>query len=508
MRALSKSQYVRGLQCAKSLWLYRHRKDLAGPVDEFQQAVFDSGTAFGQLAMQRFPGGVLIAQGHDDPEGALAATTAAMNAGASILYEAAVLHDDVLVRADVLVRRGVDETSGRPVAVWDLYEVKSSTKVTEVYVHDVAVQLHVLRGAGLVVRNAFVVHANPGYVRRGALDLQQLFAVEDVTVLVREPLLEVPTLLAHLKKHADGPEPLAVGIGEHCAKPYACDFRAHCWAHVPEYSVFNIPYAKMEKKLELFNRGIQRVDQVNPALAGLTDKRSIKAVEVARIGKPVVDVKAVSGFLNGLRYPLAHLDFETDNPVVPPYDGLSPYTQMPFQASVRVQQERGGPLTEHGFLGDGLTDPRDALTDFLLRQIPPAGTILAYYKPFEAGRIKELAAEPSARPLLAALDRLQDLADPFAKNWYTHPGFLGKWSIKNVLPVLVPEMSYAGLVIKNGTDAMAAYAELRDPGLDPARRALLTEALKVYCGQDTMAMVKILEHLYDVVAGKVPAGAL
>lgn len=494
MKTLSKSQYVRGLQCHKSLWLYRHRKDVKDPIDPFQQSIFHSGTEFGKMAMKRFAGGVLIEADHAHPEDALDQTKAAIASGASIIYEAAFLFDDVLVRADIVrfVTGGVE-----------LYEVKSSTKVEEVYFDDVAIQRHVIAGAGYPVVKAFVVHANPAYVRQGPLDLHRLFQIMDVTVPSEPELEAVPRALADMKKNADGAEAPAKSIGSHCSKPYDCDFTGHCWAHVPEYSVFNIPYAKMEKKLELFNRGVVRVDQVNPALAGITDKRSVRAIEAARLGKPAADRSAISAFLNGLQYPIAHLDFETDNPVIPPYDGLRPYSQMPFQASVRIQKEFGGPVTDHGFLGDGLTDPREGLTDFLLRTIPGSGTVLAYYKAFEAGRITELAQEPSARPLAAVVDRLEDLADPFSKGWYTHPGFLGKWSIKNVLPVLVPDMTYAGLEIKNGTEAMAAYAELRDPNLDPKRRAVLVDALKIYCGQDTMAMVRILEHLYAVADGKV-----
>ncbi len=495
MKNLSKSQYVRGLQCAKSLWLYRHRKDLKDPVDPFQQSIFHSGTEFGKLAMQRFPGGVLIEADHEHPEDALAETKQALAAGATILYEAAFIFDDVMVRADVVIK---DE------AGWFLFEVKSSTKMNEVYLNDVAVQRYVMAGAGFPVARAHVVYANPGYVRYGALDLKALFQIEDVTEASAAELQDVPGRLATMKIHADAPNAPGVGIGAHCDKPYPCDFAGHCWAHVPEYSVFNIPYAKMEKKLELFNRGVQLVHQVNPELAGITDKRSVRAIEVARLGKPVVDGKAIADFLAKLVYPIAHLDFETDNPVVPPYDGLKTYQQMPFQASVRVQEKRGGPLVEYGFLGDGLSDPRHDLINFLVGKIPATGTVLAYYKPFEVGRLEELAGWIGNTVLTVALEgmaeRMADLADPFSKGWYTHPGFLGKWSIKNVLPVLVPSMTYADLVIKNGTDAMAAYAELRNQKLDPARRALLVEALKVYCGQDTLAMVRILEHLEAISA--------
>lgn len=382
-RNLSKSQYVRGRQCAKSLWLYRHRKDIKDPVDPFLQSIFHSGTEFGKLAMKRFGPGVLIEADHAHPEKALAETAAAIAAGATVLFEAAVLHDGVLIRADVLERVGPPSAGN----LWALREVKSGTKVEDVHLLDVAIQRHVLAGAGFKLAEVSLVHANPAYVRDGALDLNRLFQVVDVLKESDDALAEVPGHLVLMKKMADGPEAPPKGIGSHCEKPYKCDFYGHCWAGVPEYSVFDIPYAKMEKKLELYNRGVQRVDQVNPDLAGITDKRSVRAIEVARLGKPVVDKKAIGAFLDQLAYPLAHLDFETDNPVVPPYDGLRPYSQMPFQASVRVQEERGGPLTEYGFLGDGRGDPRIDLALFLMKHVPDTGSVLAYYKPFEKGRL-------------------------------------------------------------------------------------------------------------------------
>lgn len=500
MKPLSKSQYARGLQCPKSLWLYRHRKDLQDAPDAHQQAVFDAGTSFGQLAQQRFPGGVLIAADHKHPEDALAQTAQALADGAEVLYEAAFLHDDVLVRADILFK--VD-------GGWALVEVKSGTKVEPQYLPDVAIQRYVLAGAGLPLQQVYLMHANAEYVRRGDLQLVSLFTLADVREASADALAAAPVILKALKAAADAAEAPAADIGEHCAKPYDCDFRGHCWAGVPEYSVFNIPYMKMDKKLELYRKGVRHVHDVDPAAHGVTDKRSLRPIEAARSGKIRVDAAAIAAFLNGLTYPLAHLDFESDNPVVPPFDGLRPYMQMPFQASVRVQHERGGPLEEHAYLGDGARDPRPGLVDFLCAALPTRGTVLAYYKPFESARLTELATAqlypaPQANRLVDAVQRLQDLADPFSKGWYQDPAFKGRWSIKAVLPALVPGLSYEGLLVKDGTAAMAAYAELRDPATSPERRAQLEAGLKAYCGQDTLGMVKILERLYAV-AGAVAA---
>jgi hypothetical protein len=496
---LSKSQYTKGLQCAKALWLYRHRKDLASERDAFQESIMEAGTEFGILARKRWPGGVLITADHLHPEDALAQTKAALEAGANTLYEAAFLHEGVLVRVDVMERLGSPSAG----AFWDIYEVKSGTKVEEVHLHDVVVQRFVLEGAGQKVARANVVHANGGYIRRGALDLEALFAVEDVTKETALMLAEVPAALAEMKRYADGPEAPPKPIGDHCKKPYECEFKAHCWAGIPAYSVFDIPYLKMAKKLELFNSGVQLVHQVNPDLQKITDKRSLRPILAARAGKPQVDVAAVRAWLANVVYPVAHLDFETDNPVVPPFDLLRPYSQMPFQASVRVQKEMGGEVVEHAFLGDGVKDPRHELADFLDDVTPRRGSVFAYYKPFEEGRLAELAFQGVVHPkfqkrLLDIQGRLQDLADLFRDGHYTHPGFKGRWSIKTVGPTFAPDLSYDKLDLHGGTDAISAYAELRDPKTTPARRAEVEKALKAYCGLDTELMVRILAHLYEV----------
>lgn len=499
-RKLSKSQYTKGLQCGKALWLYRHSPELGAAPDAFQESIMEAGTEFGVLARERWPGGVLIVQGHDDPDGALAATQAAIAAGASVLYEAAFLHDEVLVRVDVLVRLGPPSAG----ALWELYEVKSGTKVEDVHLDDVAVQRYVMTGAGQQVARSFVVHANPAYVRRGALDLQALFALEDVTGVVANNSRFVQSNLEIMKALADVPEPPEKAIGDHCNKPYPCAFKAHCWAHVPKYSVFNLTGARMDKKLQLYNGGAVYVRNV-PDGTKLTAAQA-RQVAAARSGARSINLAEIRAFLGELRYPLAHLDFETDNPVVPPYDGLRPYFQMPFQASVRVQMERGGPVTERGFLGDGLGDPRAALLRWLVESIPAHGTVLAYHKSFEAGRLDELAPSlglrggQSDKEMTQIVARLQDLADPFRTGAYVHPAFEGRWSIKAVLPALVPDLSYKTLEIQDGAQAMAAYAQMRDPALPPAERARLINALKVYCGQDTEAMVRILAHLYEVAA--------
>ena len=496
MRQLSKSQYVRGLKCLKALYLYRERKDLADAVTPDAQARFDQGTEVGILAQQLFPGGTLIKADYRDPDGALAETKAAVAAGAGVLYEAAYQHDDVLIRADIMVNTGP--------GAWSLYEVKSSTEVEDTYLDDVAIQRHVLKGAGVKLDRAHVVILNKAYERRGALDLQALFLPVDVTADSEDRLAAVPRNLAAMKAAAGAAAAPDAAIGARCWTPYDCDFTGHCWAKVPDYSVWDLAGAQGKKKAELWNAGIETVAEI-PDDVKLNDYQKRQRFAAAS-GQTHVDVAAVRAFLATLTYPVHHLDFETFAAAIPPYDGTHPYQQLPFQASLHVQAFRRGPVVHHEYLADGTQDPRLGLAHFLLEHVGGTGAVVAYHKSFEGGILKALAAwydkQPEKNYLLDMETRLWDLAEPFKKAMYAAPAFKGSWSIKAVLPALVPSMTYKGMEIANGADAMRAYARLMGNDVTPAERAKTMTDLLAYCGTDTMAMVRILEHLEEVVTAK------
>lgn len=495
MRYLSKSQFTRGLQCPKSLWLYRERKDLRDEVSPYQQAIFDQGTQVGLLAQKWIKGGVLITADHTQPELALEETQAAIAAGAKVLYEAAALYDDVLVRVDILARN--------PEGDWDLFEVKSTTEVEETHLQDAAIQRYVLAGAGFKVTHTHVVHLDPGYVRYGALNLTSLFKAVDVTEETNPLVLEAPVHLKAMKKVAQADEAPAAAIGPRCSKPHDCDFTGHCWAHVPEYSVWNLAGARGDKKFELWNNGVKTIADI-PNDTKLTAYQQVQRL-VARSGKPHIDIAAIAKLLEGLSFPRYFLDFEAINPAVPAYDGLRPYQALPFEASIHTQAERGAPLEHHEFLADGTRDPRRDLIAFLRAYCGGSGPIIAYHKSYEGGIIKGLHSWGDTPGLLNLEARLWDLADPFRKGFYAHPASQGSWSIKKILPVLVPDMTYDGLFIKDGTAAMQAYMQLMDPSTTAAERAAIMTALRLYCGQDTLGMVRILDRLEEIVQAGVAA---
>ncbi|KAF0155691.1 MAG: hypothetical protein FD189_1284, partial [Elusimicrobia bacterium] len=222
---------------------------------------------------------------------------------------------------------------------------------------------------------------------------------------------------------------------------------------VPDYSVFNLPYLKPEAKEALRDKGILDITRLPRDIR--LSSAAADIVRVASTGKPIIDKKAVKAFLDDLKYPLYHLDFETINPGIPLFDGYRPYQQVTFQASLHIERKPGAVPEHYEYLAEPGTDPRRPMIDFLLKHIGAEGTPLAYNKSFETGRIRELAAfsPEHARKLEALADRFVDLMSPFRSRHVFLPAFQGSYSMKAVLPALVPDMTYAGMAVANGDDA-------------------------------------------------------
>jgi len=483
---LSKSTYMKGRQCPKALWLYKHMRELRTEADPLKQAIFETGTEVGLLAQQLFPGGVDCSPPtHLEFEQSVADTQAAIARGERVIYEAAFLRDDVLAAMDILVL--TDEG-------WKAYEVKGSTNVKEPYLHDAALQCHVIAGS-IALADVSIVHLNNRYVKQGPVDVHGLFTITSVKALVDRELPEVPARIEALKAVVQAPEAPVVAIGPQCDSPYPCDFKAHCWAHVPERSVFELTNAS-SKKWALYERGIFRMADIpeEEPLSGAQRRQ----VDAWKTGGTAVDRNALRSWLDALRYPVHHLDFETMNAAVPRYDGARPFQQVPFQYSLHIQSAPGADPDHREFLPEGGEDPRKALLRHLLSDIGPTGDILAYYAPFERMVLRALARDvpEHAQAIEALLPRIKDLMDPFGKGWYYAPEMNGSNSIKSVLPALVPAMQYTDLAIREGGTASLRFGQL-SAGTYTGDAAQLREDLLAYCKMDTLAMVRVLGVLCE-----------
>ena len=485
---LSKSQFLRGLQCRKSLWLYRNKPELRTLPDEAQQAIFQTGTDVGILARSLFPGGTALTYEGSTFEEKVARTKELIAAGVETIYEATFSFDNVLVMVDILHHgsRG-----------WELYEVKSSTGVKDVYINDVAVQYYVLKGSGLPVSKASLVHINNQYVRWGDMDIKRLFAVAELTTEAEEHQGAVYDDLKNFQEMVGGECPV-IDIGAHCSEPYECDFTAHCWAHVPKSSIFDIARLNSNKKFELYYKGIRSFKDI-PEDFPLNPNQRMQ-VEAELSGKEFIDSAGIRTFLETLSYPLYFLDFETFQSAVPLFDGTRPYEQIPFQYSLHAMDREGGEKRHYEFLTEAGTDPREVLAKRLIADIPPDACVLAYNRGFEKGVIKRLAEQfPAyANRLMNIHDNILDLMAPFRSKYYYTREMQGSYSIKSVLPALIPGQGYDGMVIGNGGEAMNAYATLHLVK-DEAELAGIRKALLEYCKLDTLAMVMLLEKLRTVI---------
>ena len=484
---LSKSRFGAGLQCHKRLFLECYSPKLADPIDPGQQAIFESGTAVGELARERFPGGRLIEEEYFRHEDAVA-TTREVIADRSVpaIYEAAFTFDGIRVRVDILVRRRG--------GAFDLVEVKSSTGVHEQHIPDVAIQLHVAEGAGIKVGRAFLLHIDNNYVFEGGpYDVSRLFHLEDVTrearAFARRPM---PAALAEMREALEQDSAPLIEIGRRCKKPYQCAFYDHCREEVPEHHIEQLPWATARLLDQLLEAGIRDIGDIPDSFPGLSALQQRVRVCVST-GQPHVDPE-LRAALQEVTYPLHFLDFETFNPALPIYPGTRPYQVIPFQWSLHVR-DRAGDLSHHSFLADGDGDPREGFAASLLDAIGPEGTIIAYSS-YEQTIIKQLAGDlpQYAERLLDLNTRFLDLLEVL-RAYYYHPDFHGSYSIKAALPVLVPDSGYQDLEIRDGSQASLTFTQVIAPETEENEKERLREALLSYCQRDTEAMVWIFDAL-------------
>ena len=481
---LSKSRYLSGAQCALRLWHDTFAPTLAGAPDEVAKAAFDTGREVGEAARRRYPGGLRVGHDHRHLEQALEETRRLIASGAApALFEAAFEHRGVLVRADVLERL--------PAGGWRLLEVKSGTRMKDPFLLDAALQLWVLRGAGLDVRDAAVLTLNRDYVFDGAhLDLEALFTahpVFDEASALRDDIgAQVRALRAMLARPA-APD---IAPGAHCLTPHACPYHATCTrdAVVPEHCIGELPRLAARRRVALQAARVEDIRDI-PADFPLTAPQRIVA-RVVREGRALVHGD-LPGALSRLAPPVRHLDFETFAPTLPRFAGTRPCDAIPFLFSVHTERD-GAPPAQVDYLHERDDDPRPALAERLIAALGREGTVCAY-SGYERQVLRALAAAlPRRAEALRAVEaRLFDLL-PVVRNGYYHPAFRGSFSLKRVLPVLVPGLGYDDLAIADGQTAAVRYAgALAHP--DPEERRRTFGELRAYCARDTLAMVRLRE---------------
>ena len=489
---LSKSKYCKGIQCPKILWLEANNPDVGEYEDN--SGVFENGAKVGELAKRLF-GNYLDVSFNEDLNEMIKDTKALLFNNKVIITEASFNYDNNFCSIDILKKDNDN---------YEIYEVKSSTEVSDIYLEDVSYQYYVLTSLGYNVTKACIVHIDNTYVRGKELEIDKLFKIVDVTDIAISKQKDIPNRIAKINKYVDGntvePE---MDIDNYCHKPYDCPFFNYCSGNLKRNSVFSLRKLQFRTKLAYYRKGIVTFDDLMKS--DLDDKYKKQVDFVINNKDDYVDKKFIEEFLSDLSYPLYFLDFETCNESIPEYEGVRPYQQIPFQYSLHYIEEEGGELKHKEYLADENGDPRRGVAETLVKDIPMNACTLAYNMSFERGVIDKLAAmfPDLSKHLLSIKDNIYDLEVPFDldNGYYYSKDMLGSSSIKYVLPALYPNdpsLDYHNLdLIHNGTEAMKSFATLKDMNEEDKKK--YRESLLRYCELDTYAMVKVWEKLKEAV---------
>ena len=463
--------------------------------DEFddsvmKESVLETGNEVGDLAMGIF-GEYKEVSYNQDLTKMIEETKQLLSINTKIICEASFTYDGLFCSVDILKNNGNNEV--------EIYEVKSSTEVKDIYIHDVSYQNYVLENLGYHVSKVCLVYINNEYIRHGDLDLQELFNIDDLTTEAKSNFDLVKENVEYFKKYLQQEKEPTLDIGDHCFKPYPCGFWKYCSRNLPVPNVFDI--ANMRKKTRLYKEGIISFEQLE-ASTELNDKQRMQ-VEWELFDKPAyIDKEFIKEFLGELSYPLYFLDFETFQSAIPLYDDSKPYEQLVFQYSLHYILEEGGELHHKEYLAYPGEDPRRKLAEQLCEDIPLNVCTTAYNMGFEKGRIRGLAEiyPDLSDHLMNIHDNIKDLMIPFQKMKYYEKSMQGSYSIKYVLPSLFPNdpsLDYHNLEgVHKGDEASATFVAMSK--MDKEELEKWRGYLLKYCCLDTYAMVKVWEKMVEV----------
>lgn len=451
---LTKSDFLLYLGAPLHLWAKKHNKLNKIVPSVFEQHLMKQGYEVEKLAHQLLP---------------------------HATWQDTYVSEEFEIRRDALVKNS-DGT-------YDLFEVKSSTTIKKEHMYDVTFQSIVMKEKTKLDK-VYIVTLNKDYVLEDSLDIDALFVKNDVTEKVKELTSEVEEKMRDALHVMGKDKPDYI---ENCLNPKTCPCLDLCHPNLPEKSIFNIPMLSPKKKRELIDSKIFEIKDI-PISFELSPKQK-RIAGAIRSDIPHLNKVGLQKFLYTFIYPLYFLDYETYPLGIPIYKGYKPYQHMVFQYSLHIVNEDKS-IVHKEYLETEVGDPSKKLLEKLKSDVGNTGTILVWNKTFEFERNKDMAnLFPKHKIFLDDLNsRMVDLADFINKEHYIHPDFLGSWSIKYVLPVMAPDLSYKNMKVNKGDIAMITWWEL----IHSTDKSIAKDLLE-YCELDSFGMVKIWEKLNEII---------
>ena len=491
---ISKSNFIIGQRCQRCFWYkYNGFEDTSLQNEQADQRLKD-GEEVGRRVKDIFPEGTEIPYIEGKYLEMHQLTIEAIKAGSKVIFEGSFFIEGVFVRVDVMSKTSQG---------WDIYEVKSSSRLKPEHKEDASVQWFVLNQVKeLALRDVYVITLNKIFKRKEDLELEEVFTKHLLTEFVESNQKEVSETLIGLKETANMDSPPKERNSGHYNKKHKCTLEEHCWPQGREEinSIFKLYKMRSKKKLALYDQGIDTFEKIKD----ISDFSRMQQIQINSTIKNLehIDKGIIKSFISKVSYPISYFDFETYSEPIPIHYDQKPNERIPFQYSLHIQKSPGDSVDSDGghfeFLANHLDDPRREIAESIIRSIPDEGSIITYHQTFEKSVIKDLAefCPDLSNQLLDLNKRILDLKDRFSEGGYYHPDFGGSFSIKKVLPALFKDnekLDYKSLSISNGGMASNTFRNLKNISADDVE--LIRKDLLEYCWLDTYAMFAIYEKL-------------
>jgi uncharacterized LabA/DUF88 family protein len=482
MQPITKNIFINTAFCSTLGWRLRNGKIRAefSPGELFRM---EQGKEIGRLARDRYTDGIFVNEFR--PEAAASRTRDLLKKPqTSVLFEATFLAGNYIARADILVR---DAES------WELIEVKSSVVAKEEFIDDMAYTTLVAQGAGFFPSAISLVLIDKNY--RFGMPLEHLFLKADMTEQVLAKVEEFKTLADLIDSVSSTPDEPDPQLTFNCKQ---CEEFSKCMGKEIESHIFEIPRIQQKAVDQLIALDITSIHEI-PDSFSLTEHQK-RVVDCVKCGKMHIDPD-LHKKLATIRWPAWYLDFETMMTAIPLWPDISPYEQIPVQYSIHICERCGKIIRHSDYLADPFQDCRNELANRLIEDLKGDGSIITYSS-FEKTTILKLSKTfpHLSDDLQSLIDRIVDLEQCI--KCINHPEFCGRTSIKIVLPVLVPDLSYEGLEIADGDTALVTFAMMAQGKMDTVEMERKRTALLEYCKMDTLAMVRLHEVLHGFGAGR------
>jgi predicted RecB family nuclease len=479
---ISKTAFLKFEQCHKAFYFYKKHPYLRDKISIDKQLTFKRGHQVGDLAQTLFPGGIDVSKNSKNSAEGLALTTTLVEKKTPVIYEATFAYNDALIMVDILCLDNEKYTA---------YEVKSSFKISEVYLKDACLQYYVLKNALTNLEDLFLVTLNQDYVFENEIEPKKLFKKRSVKTESEKNLPYFENQLFNAQLTLEQNKIPNIAIGKHCFKPYQCDYFSNCWKDtINENSIFNLPLLDKEKLFEWYNSGMRTIDEIGSE----HDAKAIiyKIKQAYFDNKAIVDKEKITSFLSKIQSPMTAMDMEMWGPAIPQINGTKPFEQLPYLVCFFDGKKHSNVFLEYA------KDDRRQFAELLLENTKGFESILVYDGTMEKmvinGLIKLFA---DLKPDLEHLKtKFIDIFDIFLEFSYYHPAFKTNFSLKTVAGVLLEDINYSK--ITSGLEAMAYFDQQRLEA-NLTEKEIIKQELINYCQTDTLATYQLVDFLLSCI---------